>query len=1160
MPQFIKSHSNYVLKKRHQEVSDGTIWERDITTIGGVNQFAPGQIPIYKSNNFIITIREDANPSNQHNKENWVKNNISGDVWTIESLSGETSMDDDQNDLKIVLKQDYYDFTDFAYYGSLSELFRASINDIFTRFPGELYITDVKAYYVNYSGDTSPLGNSDDILVSNPFGINIHSERKPLDGKSLKFFADDGFKNYEIINNGNHSEISTWNVTSATNTTNTTKNCKGDKVADITLNGINISAWLGDNNEIVYLSDKTNKGISVRPKESFITDFYNGCDNFERILLNPKTTPKYKSIFSVISNDDFGYTRNLEEFIFPTTYGGYNVDANSYGFNSFTNRLIEIGAFYDELFTDNLWRSMTHEAIKNFDWTFTREFYQGDDEEFVHGGEKIQKALRVFAREFDEILSYIDNIQNTNRVTYDERGNVPDYFLLDKLEENGWDVKMTYPFVKSAADGKYSQKLIGNVKPYNKTNIINYPNGYFVLPCGDDGEKPCYYLVNESSYTYSTSGVDSSTKVYTKTNGEKVILNRVRSYSSDREYTYVDANNEFMRRMVINSPHIFRHKGTIEGIEMILGMFGLKSKKWCKAFNGCDDKYTPDYDVTEYTRVSKRLEERWDAVHQMYRIDWINSTKTIIYDYRSTSNYTKYGSLGNYLPYQGLPISYRDEDILIEKCDSETCECTIETDDGEYRITNSPFIKVSPLYSDPSSGQSATCEVYDAFKRIDMDNEPVLRRYLYPNFDKYAQLDGNPYFQMNGGWLSKKMGDMYVQFDVDGNLVESEEPIYKETVRNIKRVDTLSDLLMTPMVSVDDGAIFYVSNIENNIAAIDDEIYEIKYEYCGDCSMTGDTGTTSMTGDTGTTSTIKRYISLRKGTEYIKVGSDRFFDSTIVVYDKNGDMTNYSLGDKEEGYEVKAYIKDDDDFICQATETGAYTIDSFVIINKDEEGMTNYFMIDDSYFTNRLAHRVEDTASTTANTASTTTWSNGWRRLQYTDVEYLRINTIENYYEGNNPHNGNMVYDNGEEYYSYFKRLFRHAIDNELFDERCYESYYNDLEEEIEKYNFEISDDIKDTKIHYFGKYYKEKDNVEDISSLTNGLMDGFKGYEETNLICDDVTDQIMNNKRFTITFYGIDGNGTKLKYIDDIVMNYLTQMIPSTTIVDIIYTNEPPN
>jgi len=50
---FIKSYSNYVLKAKHQDVNDGTIFERDITTIGAVNQFTPDQTPIYRSNNSI---------------------------------------------------------------------------------------------------------------------------------------------------------------------------------------------------------------------------------------------------------------------------------------------------------------------------------------------------------------------------------------------------------------------------------------------------------------------------------------------------------------------------------------------------------------------------------------------------------------------------------------------------------------------------------------------------------------------------------------------------------------------------------------------------------------------------------------------------------------------------------------------------------------------------------------------------------------------------------------------------------------------------------------------------------------------------------------------------------------------------------------------------
>ena len=70
----------------------------------------------------------------------------------------------------------------------------------------------------------------------------------------------------------------------------------------------------------------------------------------------------------------------------------------------------------------------------------------------------------------------------------------------------------------------------------------------------------------------------------------------------------------------------------------------------------------------------------------MYRIDWINSTKAIVYDYRSTSNYTKYGAPTDYVSYQGLPISYR----------------------YEYLSADKPYIKVSPLKYDVDQEQTAT--------------------------------------------------------------------------------------------------------------------------------------------------------------------------------------------------------------------------------------------------------------------------------------------------------------------------------------------------------------------------------------------------------------------------------------------------------------------
>ena len=93
MSRFIKSHSNYVLKSKHQAIKDGTIWERDITTIGALNQFSPGQMPIYQTSNFIISVRGDSRVTNQYNSTSWDENENSGTVWTLDAIEGLVSED-----------------------------------------------------------------------------------------------------------------------------------------------------------------------------------------------------------------------------------------------------------------------------------------------------------------------------------------------------------------------------------------------------------------------------------------------------------------------------------------------------------------------------------------------------------------------------------------------------------------------------------------------------------------------------------------------------------------------------------------------------------------------------------------------------------------------------------------------------------------------------------------------------------------------------------------------------------------------------------------------------------------------------------------------------------------------------------------------------------
>ena len=1012
---YIKSHSNYVLKTKHQLTKDGTVWERDMTTIGGLNQYAKGQVPIYKSGNFIITVRGGDSSPRMYNTTNWDANK-DGEVWTLNSLSSTTVSNSEDEEEKIVLKQDYYDLRDFAYYGSLTDLFQGSVTDALQRFPGELCTTSSFTYTLSTSTVLDPSNITDltetevgdstyKYVVSNPFSINLHSEHRPNDAKTLSYFADGGWENYEIIISGTTYQITNWEPKAKEN------GCSANTlVSEVTLSygasstfKIGVFKIFNPKPVVVYLSATNDDSVHIRPKESFLKEFYKGCDNFQKILLNPKTTPKYNARFLVIKENDYGYYQEFENLIFPTSIGGYNLDCSSFGFSKYTKRMVELGEFYDARFSDNLYRNMTHEAITNFDWTFTRTYNEGDEEVYVEGGERIKCALRLFAREFDEIKSYIDGISLANTLTYDERGNMPDYLLTDSLVNDGWDVVSVVPY--EGGEGNFSNNISSSVTPYSSSHMSDtVKNGYFV------------------------------------------------PYISEESYTFQDVNTEFMRRLRINSRYIWRNKGTVDGIRMILGMFGLKDKNWLEKLDHmCKDSSDYDYKIEEFVALSKPIKDEWDEAHNMYKIDWINSTKTI-----------SYPSLNNkYIPYQGLPLVYEDK-----------------------------------------------------------NNE----RWLYPYFDKNETLDGSPYFQMNGGWLSKTLGSgstiCSFQFNSDDKIVSAStsEQLYKETVKNIRQVDSLEKLLTQPSMMLSDGQVCYVSYIDPNMAIIDGKAYEISYEPNGD--------------------SYSRYITFVVNNGAVKVSDSTLLEGELTVYsdsdnESDNDVT-YPLSDYADGFEIKAYIKQDNTFQCK---TNGMTITSFAIVNPN--GYTNYYCLDKVGYSQVLASQ------------SGSTWGHGWRPLKSTDKEYLLSTIATNYGKGNNPHNGNMTYDNGSEYFKYFKQLFKYAYENDMFDERCYSDLSAYKEEEIKKIGFEITDEAyQDSKVHFFGKYYKSG-----TTELSQKLVSDSDAYGSAYT----KTEQVMNTKRLKITFKLRDASDQicEIKYYDSIVMNYLTQMIPSTCILEVEYTTK---
>ena len=879
----------------------------------------------------------------------------------------------------------------------------------------------------------------------------------------LKYMCNDGFKNYTDKNLTDSG--CTWNVT-------VNDTCEEDGqllLATILINGSTIYAYRGNNGEVIYLTNASAGTFITRPNTDKIEEFFNSLDNFQKILLNRETN--YTAIFEVMEENSFGYTTEMKSFTFPTTFGGYNLAVGDAAYNSYVSSLQKYATYYDEYFCDNLWRSMTHESIKNFDWTFTREYGVGEEEEYVYGGTRIQKTIRLFGREFDEIKTYIDALKNYQKVDYGKNNSLPDYFLTDTLSTEGWDVENIYPYKD---DLKQINKLTG-ITPYHESYVIGgYTNGYF-YKCNDNcsPKKPSQIKAD-----------GTKSEMYDKCIG--TIRPLIKQYINENEQSLLDVNNYFMRMLKLNSKSIFRKKGTIQGIESLLGVFGLKSKRWVDAYKETsrqyDRKYEADYEIIEYVTATNYLEDPWSGSVKMNQYDWYNWTKTVPYD---TADYRN----GIYYSYQGLPVrSYINEG-------------------GKYYQT-------SRL---PVDGNG---------EPISIENK---NRYLFPYFSPYKIIDGNPYYQMNGGWLNRKpktftYKNEVVKRDNDNGITVN---LFKETYRNIRYVDKLRDLINLPKTLLRKNDLCYVRDLSNQTYVIvDGVIYDIFHDEKGD------------------------YIKTYMINNSCSVGS-KLFALELTVSDPStvNKLMKYTFSEYAENSEIRIYIVDG-----LIKVFGKYYSSNNIMFFKDGRFLNKFNETIDTnvIVTNLFKLNHVDYKTEVGN-------GRGWEQLQDIDPIYKRVETVVDKFKGNNPHTGHMTYDGGQEYISYFTQLFKYALDGNQFNERCYgDDFFLELEnikdvgfEELNNDSFEYCyPEYIDTKIHYLGNSFDKNGNKTIYNST---ILKSEHKNVPTNSITTDISDHIVNIKRVDINFFNNDKD-YNVKYFDNVIMNYLEQILPSTLIINVNY------
>lgn len=757
---------------------------------------------------------------------------------------------------------------------------------------------------------------------------------------------------------------------------------------------------------------------------------------------------------------------------------------------------------------------MTHESLKNFDWTKDFNGNGGDlDNNYITNGEKFKSIIRIMGYVFDREKTYIDCIGNTNIITYNNRSNLSEYFFTDALELDGWDVSTIYPYELK----EYSKKTGNEIHPVDWSDINQKNNYYhrkffentteiitpytldesgFYMGCNASGTSEMYEVPNYSGQTYYIDG--------------DVVKNVIKDYVRDTEYTIPDINNEFMRRLKINSRSILAKKGTIEGIESLLSLFGFRSKRWFDALDTERTKYKfedklgknltkklPfDFDIVEYTMFTPPIKEAWDEARNMYKIDFYNSCKTIPYNTQSYIN-------GEYIPYQGIPVAYRD---------------------------------IDGLWITPTGESTNKANAY-----TDNNYNPVKARRLYPYFDRLGVYDGDMYYQMNGGWLNY----WPYSFDTNNGIIPNyNSSICKETLRSIRQVKNIKELVSQPVSELYDDMIFYVADTKTNYAIIDGEIYELYDEFVGTDHY--------------------RYFKIPIYGAAISVGGELYSDY-IKVSDKNSESGTslYDLSLYNDGVEIKIYYNTiekpfiiqkinsliDETIVLEPNETEVFINGS---LYSDYENYTNYFKLNNAYFSDKISNF-------------------GWSQLKNTDENYLRINSIVDNFKGNNPHTGNLNYDNGHEYLSRFDRLFKYASDNSMFDESC----FFDVDEAYEDINsigfsglvdtFGYSLDYTtyqhpDSKIHSFADKLLSGGTIENYDLTSPNWIKSIPDYEFVKDIseADGVTSQIMNTKVVDLKFYLSNEEffskecQEEIKFIQDKVMPYVEQMLPSSAIVKV--------
>lgn len=1011
MSRYITTKADFTLRRKHKKGSGATIYENDYTTINPMPNALKGEYVIGDSN-FVFTSRLGINGQKKHVRGKFVPNPMGeNSAWTIDTIidSGIT------NETKIRLKPDYTSIRDFACYGSAVKLVQGTVNGVITDFPAEMYLSDEKIVLYNtddvYSFDSESGTKEEYNLLYNEYGIDITTKDvksetvyNPLRyftlcGSSYVYFEEESepytFKGFTVTPksvgecyNGKDVWVDKFAIVDIAFT-----NGQEDKVVTVTI--------FKDykNNDTYYTYTGGASGAHIRPEKQIVENYFRDCDDFTAVLLNRDNRPLYSAVFETPSETETGFIYDMERYTWPSLLGGYNPDLSGPYF-TYVKSLLGLGEFYDEYFTDNMWRSLTHEAIKTLDWTYVSN--TGDEIEDMSkiDTSRIEPITKIYGRQFDDLKRYADGIKSINTITYNQRSNTPDYTLTDVLENSGWETKT----LKITTDNDL------------RTDVL---------------------------YDGLTSG-----------------------------YTASDANNEFLRRMKLNSSYLQSIKGTRKGLDTMLALLGIEPE---------------NYDIHEYVYVfSGNTFPRF-----------CESTKKL------------------------EPFSYPlAKDVA-----------TI----NKYKVNFNAF--------DPYGDYCGIPVAEIGFESAGTDYS-----YVVPWFSYGKNYDDGLYFQKHGGWGRRH--SMEIDLEIASAISAISEwdpvvPLYMETQARLKFAKDFDELLQEAFSSSNTNDVFYVTDVskiqdvyspkEGESIATDvvSHYFVLEHaelnQYLGFSSNLGKYGWRSITNQEITTLGPDGKVSTA---------------GTLVLYlesikdDTNGNNPHVGNGTYDDGAaylsgmsEIFAYSILNKNFIG-VSDADCDKIKQFKFdIEKQEDNRKCWFFSDNYNFKygKNVKYKEPEEGEEVDGCGEVISASSDWSR--FLEVEVTNdICNIKNC--------SDFKFDN---------------VQDQTVKEKysgCTDSLYYDITDLLVDENSEVIIG-KDARPHVFsGDVYERYSNLNTFDPEAQ-----LAGTEEYGTNGEAAANSVVNVKNLYIHFDYPEGleeeDETAYKrYIENSVIPYLTQMIPSTSIL----------